>query len=120
MKYMLLIYSSPATWAALSEQERASFAREHSALVDELIASGEWLGGHALTDPTRATAVRVRAGDAMATDGPYIEAKEHLAGYDLVECDSLERAVQIAERIPPARLGGVEIRQLMEPTGTEM
>jgi hypothetical protein len=120
MKYMLLIYSSPATWNALSQEERERMERDHSELVEELVASGEWVGGNALADPVRSTAVRVRDGIATTTDGPYAETKEHLAGYDLVECDSLERALEIAARIPDAAVCGVEVRPIMDPGGQEM
>ena len=120
MKYMLLIYSSPATWNALSQDEREQLARDHADLYQDLVASGEWIGGNVLADPGRSTAVRVRDGITTSTDGPYAEVKEHVAGYDLIECDSLERAVQIAARIPDARICGVEVRPLMDPGGMEM
>ena len=110
MKYMILIYSSPATWNALSQEHRDRMEREHSALIEELMDSGEWVGGHALTDPAQSTSVR----KGVVTDGPFIEAKEHLAGYDLVDCDSLERAMQIAARVPDAEVCGVEVRAIME------
>jgi hypothetical protein len=115
VKYMLLIYSSPATWNALTEEERAQMERDHRELYEELAASGEWAGGNALDGPDQAKAVRVRGGIATTTDGPYAETKEHLAGYDLVECDSLERALEIAARIPDAAVCGVEVRPVRNP-----
>jgi hypothetical protein len=120
MKYMLLIYSSQQTWDALSQEDRDRMTREHRALYEELMESGEWVGGNALADPARTKAVRVRGGERMVVDGPYLEAKEHLAGYDLVECDTLERALEIATRIPDAGVCGVEVRPLMDPGGMEM
>jgi hypothetical protein len=114
VKYMLLIYSNPATWDALSEEERRQMAREHATLVQELTASGEWVGGSPLADPSNTKTVRVRNGVAAPTDGPFAEAKEHLAGYDLVECASPERAAEIAARIPDARLVAVEVRPLVD------
>jgi hypothetical protein len=119
VKYVLLIYSSPATWNALSQEEREQMRRDHSALYQELLASGEWVGGNALADPVQSKAVRVRGGVEDVTDGPYAEAKEHLAGYDVVECDSLERALEIAARIPDARVCGVEVRAVRD-SGLEM
>ena len=110
MKYMILIYSSPATWNALSQEQRDRMDREHTALVEELVDAGEWIGGHALADPSQAQSVRKGA----VTDGPFIEAKEHLAGYDLVDCDSLERAMAIAARVPDADVCGVEVRPIMQ------
>ncbi|NEE02628.1 YciI family protein [Phytoactinopolyspora halotolerans] len=120
MKYMVLIYSSPRTWNALSQEERERIAREHFALDDELAESGEYLGGNALADQVQSRVVRVSDGAAMVTDGPYLEAKEHLAGYDIIECDSMERALEIAARNPHARLDGVEVRPIMDLGGTEM
>jgi hypothetical protein len=120
MKYLIMIYSSPATWNALSEEERDRVVREHGALIEELIETGEWLGGNPLDDPAKAVAVRVRDGVRHVTDGPYAEVKEHLAGYDLIECDSLERAVEIAGRLPEAAVCGVEVRPIMDLGGLEM
>src|SRR6266516_4735349 len=98
MKYMILIYSSPATWNALSQEHRDTMARDHAALIEELMESGEWVGGDVLADPSSSGSVR----KGVVTDGPFIEAKEHLAGYDLVDCDSFERAMEIAARVPDA------------------
>ncbi|GAA2098796.1 YciI family protein [Actinomadura alba] len=120
MKYMLLIYSSPQTWDALSQEDRDRMVREHSALYEELVESGEWVGGNILADRSRTKSVRIRGGERMVVDGPYLEAKEHLAGYDLVECDSMERALEIAARIPDASVCGVEVRPIMDPGGLEM
>jgi hypothetical protein len=110
MKYMILIYSSPATWNALSQEQRDRMEREHTALVEQLVESGEWVGGNVLADPSQAHAMRKGA----VTDGPFIEAKEHLAGYDVVDCDSLERALEIAALVPDAEVCGVEVRPIME------
>ncbi len=120
MKYMLLIYSSPATWDAMSNDEREQLGRDHAALYRELVESGEWVDGNGLADQVQSKAVRVRDGVAVTTDGPYAEAKEHLAGYDVVDCASVERALEIAARVPDARVCGVEVRPIMDPGGMEM
>jgi len=120
VKYMMLIYSSPATWDALSQAERDQVERDHTLLHHELVQSGEWVGGNVLADPSRSVCVRVRAGVPATADGPFAEVKEHLAGYDLVDCDSLERALEIAARIPDAGVCGVEVRPIMEVGGMEM
>lgn len=120
MKYLVLIYSSPQTWNALSQEERDTVVREHVALEQELIASGEYAGGNALASDTQAKTIRFGGGKPIVTDGPFIGAKEHLAGYDLVECESLERALDIAKRHPHARLDGIELRPVMDLGGTEM
>ncbi|HEY0572614.1 MAG TPA: YciI family protein [Pseudonocardia sp.] len=120
MKYLMLIYSSPATWDALSQEERDQMERDHAELYRELVRSGEWVSGNALADPSQSLGVRVRGGVPVTSDGPYAEVKEHLAGYDVVDCDSLERALEIAARIPDAAVCGVEVRPIMEVTGMEM
>lgn len=117
---MLLIYNNPATLAALSEEERDGLMREVDAIVTELTESGEWVGGEALADVSHTRTVRVRDGVPAVTDGPYAEAKEHLAGYCMIDCERPERAVQIAARWPDARLWAMEVRPVMSPAGTEM
>jgi hypothetical protein len=119
VKYMLLIYSNPVL-RAMPEEERNRVIGEVDALVAELTESGEWLGGEALADPENARTVRVQGGVPAVTDGPLPEAKEQLAGYCLLECDSLDRATEIAARWPDARYNGVELRQIMDPAGMEM
>ena len=120
MKYMLLIYSNPANMEALSEEERNALMGEAGAIIDELIESGEWIGGEALADPLHTKTVRVRGGVPAITDGPFVEAKEQFAGYCLVECDNLERAVAIAARWPEARYSAMEVRPIMDAGGMEL
>lgn len=125
MKYVLLIYANPENWEppvfrsdprflALAAGEREAVARQAEALRREITESGELITGVALAGPGRAATIRVRDGAAVATDGPYIEAKEQLAGYLLVDCASPERAAQIAARIPDARFGLVEVHPVAE------
>ncbi|HEY7485017.1 MAG TPA: YciI family protein [Streptosporangiaceae bacterium] len=113
---MLLIYSNPAALEALGQDLQGVFA-EVEAIMTELTESGEWIGGEALADPVNAKTVHVRDGVPVVTDGPFGEAKEHLAGYCLFECESLERALDIAARWPDARFAGVELRPLMDQSG---
>jgi hypothetical protein len=120
VKYMLLIYSDLETWEALPEDEREALVPEHMALIRELVESGEWVGGSILADPSNTRTVRVRGGVPAVTDGPFGEAKEHLAGYDIVDCDSFERALEIAARVPDARLASVEVRPLTTYPGMEI
>ena len=120
MKYMLLIYNNPATYQAWTEEQRSALFGEVDALMKELTESGELVGGEALADASNAVIVRVRDGVTTATDGPYAEAKEQLAGHLIVECETRERAVQIAARWPDARYFTMEVRQLMSNSGTEM
>ena len=120
MKYMLLIYNNPATFDSLSDEERDGLMGEVDALMTELTESGEWVGGEALADSSQTRTVRVRDGVPAVTDGPYAEAKEQLAGYCMVDCESPERAVEIAARWPDARFWAMEVRPVMDTAGTEM
>jgi hypothetical protein len=113
MKYILQIYSG----GAIDELERLS-EDEQNALVGEYLAIGESpavIGGDQLQPVETATTVRVQNGQTFLTDGPFVEAKEHLGGYLLVDADDLDAALEIAVRIPAARMGGaIEVRPLVE------
>jgi hypothetical protein len=80
--------------------------------LDDLQARGVWLTGDQLAPPRRARSVRVRGGKRMVTDGPFTETKEAIGGFDLIECGSLEEAVEIASRHPAAEIGTIEVRPL--------
>jgi hypothetical protein len=113
MKYLLLIYSDAAT----AEVARLS-AHEQESIVGEYIAiqqSPGVISGDQLQPVETATTVRVQDGETLLTDGPFVDAKEHLGGYYLVEADDLDAALEIAARIPAARMGGaIEVRPLVE------
>ncbi|WP_328347696.1 YciI family protein [Micromonospora sp. NBC_00421] len=116
MKYLILISHNAQArdlWQAMSDTERQLGVEAHTTLVDELTATGELLASEALADPATARRVRVDRGRTTATDGPFPEVKEYLAGFYLVECDSIERAVALAARVPEARLGLVEVRPVL-------
>ena len=80
--------------------------------LDDLRARGAWITGDQIAPPSRARSIRVRDGKALVTDGPFAETKEAIGGFDLIECDSLEEAVEIAARHPVAAFGTIEVRQL--------
>ncbi|HEX3792170.1 MAG TPA: YciI family protein [Pseudonocardiaceae bacterium] len=131
MKYLLLIYSNPENWEhpiflhspeflAMSAEDRAALSDQSDTLHREIAESGELVVASALADPLTTRTVRVRDGVAATTDGPYVEIKEQLAGYLVVDCDSPDRAAEIAARIPDARFGGVEVRPIMGMSGQEM
>ena len=113
MKYLLQIYSD-----ALREGFERLPAHEQEAIVGEYLAirqSPAVIGGEQLQSVETATTVRVQNGETLLTDGPFVDAKEHLGGYMLVEADDLDAALEIAARIPAARMGGaVEVRPLVE------
>jgi hypothetical protein len=112
MKYVLQIYpGSTVEPASLS-------AEEQQALISEYLAVGQSpgvIGGHQLQPVETATTVRVQNGETLLTDGPFVDAKEHLGGFFLVEADDLDAALDIARQVPAARMGGaVEVRPLVE------
>ncbi|MCO1656873.1 YciI family protein [Pseudonocardia sp. S2-4] len=121
MKFMLLIYNNPAAIEAMPESERAQIFADVDAIMAELTESGELVGGEALAPGEQARTVRVREGVPAVTDGPFAEAKEELAGYLTVDCESVERAVEIAARWPDAKRWAMEVRPVMTPdAGAEM
>ncbi len=120
MKYMLLIYNNPATYAAWSEQERAALFGEVDAIMKEITESGELVSTDALADASTARTVRVRDGVPAITDGPFAEGKEQFVGYLIVECETPERAVEIAARWPDAKYFAMEVRPIMDMSGMEM
>jgi hypothetical protein len=116
MKYMILIHSNPhfyERWEKLSPTEQEEFGRRHYALSDSLADSGELIVSEGLADPSLAKRVTTRDGEAMTTDGPFAEVKEHLAGFYLVECDTEGRALAIAAQVPDAVWGLVEVRPVL-------
>ena len=111
MKYMVLIYENPGHWESLPEDEQNAMFGEYMALADDPAVQG----GDQLQPATTATTVRVQDGRTLTTDGPFVETKEELGGYYLVEAGDLDAALEIASRIPAARTGGaVEVRPIVE------
>ncbi|MFI6297108.1 YciI family protein [Nonomuraea sp. NPDC050790] len=111
MKYMLLIYNNAESRKAI-EADMDTVMAKVDELMDELRASGEFVGGMALTESSRT--VKVRDGVPIVTDGPFLEAKELMAGYLTVDVDSMERATEIAARWPDAALCAMEIRPVID------
>jgi hypothetical protein len=121
MKYLLLLNNSTEdtrSWESLSAEEASRLRSQEIPKWTELMA---WMGekgieteGLELDGPSKAKTVRVRDGEALITDGPYVETKEQIGGYFLVELDDLDQAIELASRIPIARRGSVEIRPLNE------
>jgi hypothetical protein len=120
VKYMLLIYSNAESWAGLSAEQREGLARAHENLTRELTEQGLLVSAAGLADPITTRTVQVRDDTTTTTDGPYAEAKEHLAGFYLVECDDIDQAVGYAARMPDAEYVAVEVRPVMDMSGLEM
>ena len=114
MKYMLLVYMSEQ---AMTDEEREHCYVESAQLAQDLNASGQYLDASPLHPVATATSVRIRDGKPLVTDGPFAETREQLGGYYLIEASDLDEAIGIAEKIPPARFGTIEIRPVMEIGG---
>jgi hypothetical protein len=114
MKYMLLVYLEENV---LSESEREACYRDSAHLAQDLQSSGHHLDASPLHPTSMATTVRVRNGRRLVTDGPFAETHEQLGGYFLVEAANLDEAIRIAERIPMASMGTIEIRPVLEIPG---
>jgi hypothetical protein len=114
VRYMLLIYSNAESWDAMSDDDRLDLSRAHARLTESLQAAGEFVHGAGLADKARSTTVRVTGDDEIeATDGPFVEAKEHLAGYYVIDVPDQQAAVEVAARIPDAKYVAVEVRPLV-------
>ncbi len=111
MKYALLIYDKPGSHEGLGEREREAVYGEYGALSDD----SRCVGGAQLQPVQTATTVRVQDGKTLTTDGPFADTKEVFGGYYVFEADDLDQALELASRVPAARLGGsVEVRPLVE------
>jgi hypothetical protein len=119
MRYILLIHQNTEAWNDLSQKDKDVFMRAADDIVAELSATGEWVGGEGLADVSQARSTRVRDGVVTVTDTPFLEAKEALAGYCIVDVATPERAEEIAARWPDAQHWGMEIRALMHSGGEE-
>ena len=113
MKYLLLVCWDAERMNAQPEPEPTETSAEESfPWLDELQARGAWITGDQLAPPRRARSVRVRDGKPLVTDGPFAETKEAVGGFDLIEAESLEEAVEIAAGHPVAQSGTIEVRPL--------
>jgi hypothetical protein len=106
MQYLLLIHDDPSSYYDGLMQEYETYTRE-------LAASGALVGANQLQPADTATTVRVRDGETFCTDGPFIETKEALGGYYLVEADTLDEAIEWAAKLPSARIGHIEVRPVV-------
>jgi hypothetical protein len=120
MKFLLIMNVNPAVLDALTEEERNEIGEGHGAFIETIKKSGEFITTQALADPSQTAVVRVRGGQPVVTDGPFLEAKEYLGGFYLIDCESKERAIELAALIPDTKIEGlgVEVRPVMFSDGT--
>ena len=116
MRYLCLIYDDEKKVATMPENESNAFMGEYFAFTDGIKASGHYLAGEALQPVETATTVRVRNGKVGTTDGPFTETKEQLGGFYMIEARDLNDAIQVAAKIPSAKIGSVEVRPIVEFT----
>jgi hypothetical protein len=113
MKYLMLVCWDAERMDAQADPDPADAANKESfPWLDDVQARGVWVTGDQLAPPRRARSVRVRDGKPLVTDGPFAETKEAVGGFDLLECGSLDEAVEIAAAHPVAQLGTIEVRPL--------
>jgi hypothetical protein len=106
LKYLILIQSNPrslAAWDKMSDDERVAFGRDHLRLSEEMADAGVHVASEGLADPGLAKWVSVRDSRTISSDGPYAEVKEHLAGFYLIDCPTLDEAVGWAAKVPDAK-----------------
>jgi hypothetical protein len=113
MKYVMLVCWDTEKMDAQSEPGPTDSSSEESfPWLDDLRARGVWVTGDQLAPPRRARSIRVRNGKTVVTDGPFAETREAVGGFDILECDSMEEAVEIASAHPVAETGTIEVRPL--------
>jgi hypothetical protein len=110
MKYLCLAYEEETPFAEMTVEEWQALRNETLAYVEQLRASGHLLATHPLGSASKAATVRIRSGKLSVTDGPFIETKEQIGGYFLIEAADFDEALQIAAKWPSARIGNIEVR----------
>lgn len=117
MRYMLLVHHDEESFQQRSQSEREGMIRESVVLANALHANGQYYGAAPLHPTNETTCVRMRDGQRLVTDGPFAETREQIGGYFLVEAADVNEAIEIAARIPGARIGTVEVRPVTEVEG---
>jgi hypothetical protein len=114
MKYLCLIYENEKNWETLPPAESEGIMNEYFAFTADIQRNGKLVAGEALQPTQTATTVRVRNGKVSTTDGPFVETKEQLGGFYLIEAKDLNDAIQVAAKIPSARFGAIEVRPVVD------
>ena len=117
MKFMLIVHHDEEAFNKIEKEKRQQMLAESIKLTHQLHAAWQYLSASPLQPAATAVMVRVREGKPLVTDGPFIETREQIAGYFLVNAQDLNEAVRITTRVPGARIGTVEVRPLIEITG---
>lgn len=112
MKYLMLICGDERQMASVGPEEGAAILAEYGEFAESMAARGVLQGGERLRPTSDATTVRIRGDELLVSDGPFAETKEQIGGYFLVDCADLDEAIEIAGKIPGARVGSIEVRPL--------
>lgn len=120
MKYMAIFYGNKELWQSFTGEQAAESIAAQDAFNRRYAATGELLAAYGLGDELTAKTVRVREGSLAVTDGPYIEAKEFVSSFCLLDCESQERALQLASQMPFAAHNAVEVWPVLHEAGLEM
>src|SRR3954447_8299381 len=118
MKYLCLIYENEKNWETMPQSDAEAIMNEYFAFTEDIRKNGKYVAGEALQPTPTATTVRVRNGKISTTDGPFVETKEQLGGFYLIDAKDLNDAIQVAARIPGAWHGCVEVRPVAEDART--
>lgn len=117
MKFLLIVHHDEEAFEKIEKEKRQKLLAESIKLTHQLHAAGQYVHASPLHPAGTAVIVKVREGKPLVTDGPFIETREQIAGYFLIDARNLSEAIDIAARVPGARIGTVEIRPLIEITG---
>ena len=114
MRYLCLIYDEEKKLESMPKADSDAFMGEYFAFTADIRKSGHYVAGEALQPVATATTLRIRNGKLSTTDGPFAETKEQLGGFYMIEARDLNEAIQVASRIPSARLGSIEVRPVVD------
>jgi hypothetical protein len=120
MKYILIIYGNQELWDSFPADEWPKAIADQEAFNKKFFETGELLGAYGVADAAAAKTVRVRDGHPAVTDGPYLETKEYLASWYLIDVDGEQRALEIAAEIPFASVRQIEVWPILHESGAEM
>lgn len=117
MKYLLLVHHDEEAFGKISATKRRRMLADSVELTHQLHANGQYVSASPLHPAATSVIVRVRQGKPFVTDGPFVETREQVAGYFLIQAKDLDEAIRVATRVPGARIGTVEVRPLIEISG---
>jgi hypothetical protein len=113
MKFMLLLWGDEGQWENMSEEEAAAEMERWNDYSNQLVAAGAMVSGEGLQPTATAKILRVENGEQLVTDGPYAETKEQLGGFYVIECASMDEALEWAAKLPSAEHGATEVRPVL-------